>query len=54
MTLDSDSNFCHHPEQAYTEWYLWNEPNQWIVQHELQATHKMRFCTICRNRQLKC
>lgn len=48
-----DKVFCQHSDIFYSRWYLWNEPNQWVVHFEVDATHRMRFCKICRVRQLR-
>ena len=44
---------CNHSDLFYTRWYLWNEPNQWVCTFPSDATHEMRFCKVCRKRQLK-
>lgn len=44
---------CGHSDLFYTRWYLWNEPNQWVCTFPADATHEMRFCKVCRKRQLR-
>lgn len=50
---EGEKLLCNHTEIFWSRWYLWDEPNQWVVSFPQDATHEMRFCKVCRKRQLR-